>query len=140
MTARSRSGSTAAEFALVIVPLLSLFFGAFEFGRVIWMQNALQQTAIETARCMGVHQALCATGGVVDTAKSVTYARARAGAYHLTIPAGDVAVTASGSCAGQAGFALVTITSTFTTGMALMTSRLGITRSVVGKACFPNQS
>ena len=140
MTPRARSGNTAAEFALVMMPLFLLFFGGIEFGRLIWMQNALQQTAIDTARCMGVRQTGCATGTTVDTTKAILYARTLANAYHLTLPAADVAVTVNGACAGQSGFALVTITSTFTTGVPLLRQAIGTTRTVVGKACFPNQS
>ncbi len=58
----SRSGASAVEFALVLFPLLLVIFGVIEFGRAMWTREALQETAIAGARCMGVLNSNCATG------------------------------------------------------------------------------
>ena len=47
-------GAAAIEFGIVIVPLLLFMFGIIEFSRAFWAKEALQQTAVDTARCMGL--------------------------------------------------------------------------------------
>jgi Flp pilus assembly protein TadG len=49
-------GTTAVEFALVAPMFLMLVFGAIEFGRILWTEQALQETAIAGARCMAIAQ------------------------------------------------------------------------------------
>ena len=51
---RDTRGAAAIEFAIVIVPLLLFMFGIIEFSRAFWAKEALQQTAVDTARCMGL--------------------------------------------------------------------------------------
>lgn len=135
-----RSGATAVEFALVVAPLLTLIFGGIEFGRILWTRNAMQQTAIATARCMGVHQAPCAILQVVDVTKSIAFARSNALGLSVAIPAAGVAVTPSGTCGGQSGFALVTLTVTFRTAVPKLLTSLGQNPVLVTNACFPNQT
>ena len=38
-------GATAVEFAMIAPVLLMFIFGILEFGRAMWVHNALQQTA-----------------------------------------------------------------------------------------------
>lgn len=126
MTRRGlRSGATAVEFALVIPPLLTLVFGGIEFGRLLRTRNAMQQTAIAAALCMGVRQAPCSTEGVTDIAKTVAFARNHAFGLSVAIPAAGVAATAIGTCGGQGGFALVTLTVTFRTAVPKLLTSLG---------------
>ena len=137
---RARSGSAAVEFALILLPFILLLFGGIEFGRMIWTRNALQQTAVSTARCMGVRQTPCATGGTIDIARSVTFARTRARSYSVAITAAAVAATASGTCSGQSGLARVTITTNFVTVVPLLRNFLGAVHPITVTACFPNQT
>lgn len=136
----SRSGSSAVEFALIVLPLTMLIFGGVEFGRLMWTRNGLHQTAVNVARCMGVRQFSCSTGGVTDTSKTIAYAQNRMLGFSVTIPASGVAVTASGTCGGQANFALVTLTLTFTTAVPLLLTSLGVSPVLITNACFPNQT
>lgn len=136
----SRAGSSAVEFALIVVPLMMLLLGGIEFGRLMWTRNALQQTAVNVARCMGVRMFSCSTSGVTDTVKTVAYARNRMLGYSVAIPSSGVAITASGTCGGQGNFALVTLTLTFTTAAPLLLTSLGLSPVLVTNACFPNQT
>ena len=52
----AQDGATAVEFALVLPMFLMLVFGSIEFGRLLWTQQALQETAIAGARCMAIAQ------------------------------------------------------------------------------------
>lgn len=137
---RSRSGSAAVEFALILLPFMLLLFGGFEFGRLIWTRNALQQTAIATARCMGVRQAACVTGTLPDAARSVTFARTRAASFSVAVPAAAVVATAAGTCANQGGFSRVTISTSFRTIVPLLRPILGAAYPITVVACFPNQT
>lgn len=49
-------GSAVIEFAMVAPVFLMLVFGCIEFGRLLWTQQALQQTAIAGVRCMAIAQ------------------------------------------------------------------------------------
>jgi prepilin-type N-terminal cleavage/methylation domain-containing protein len=71
--ARDRRAVTAVEFGVVGLALLILIFGSIEFGRLLWARQALQATAIEAARCIGILAASCAAGGAYSQGKSQTY-------------------------------------------------------------------
>jgi hypothetical protein len=57
------------EFALVAPVFLAPLFGTLEFGRALWTQQALQQTAIAGARCMALPQTNCATAAYLQLGK-----------------------------------------------------------------------
>ncbi len=61
--ARDTGGATAVEFALLIAPFMMLTFGIIEVSRALWTRQALQDVAIATARCIGVGQLECTSGG-----------------------------------------------------------------------------
>jgi TadE-like protein len=66
---RSQNGATLVEFALVSPVFLAPLFGTLEFGRALWTQQALQQTAIAGARCMALPQTNCATAAYLQLGK-----------------------------------------------------------------------
>jgi Flp pilus assembly protein TadG len=47
---RSKSGTTAVEFAIVLPLFLAFVMGVIEFGRVFWVQASLQHAVEQTAR------------------------------------------------------------------------------------------
>jgi Flp pilus assembly protein TadG len=136
----SHDGTTALEFAFV-APLLLLFvLGTFEFGRLLWTREALQEAAATGARCMGVLQSSCATGGAYSAAKTTSYVQTLAAQWSVALPAADVALNQNATCGGIAGFSQVSIT------FAFQTVAPGIIRALSGgltfstSACFPNQA
>jgi Flp pilus assembly protein TadG len=67
-------GTAAIEFALVAPAFLGLLFGTVEFGRLLWTEQALQETAIAGARCMAILQSACTAGGrYYSSANTTTY-------------------------------------------------------------------
>ena len=90
--ARSRSGHSAVEFAFIAPAMLMFIFGVAEVGRVLWLQNALDYSVVEAARCLSNSPKTC--GNATDTAK---FAADQAGAGFLT---SDFTVTAA-SCGNQ---------------------------------------
>ena len=49
-TRRRARGATLIEFALVMLPLMTLIFGTIEFGRYFWVQHAIQFATREGVR------------------------------------------------------------------------------------------
>ena len=64
---RSLDGTTTIEFALVVMPLLVLLMGIVKVGQVVWVQNVLNYSVEEAARCGAVDPTICATSGEVQT-------------------------------------------------------------------------
>jgi Flp pilus assembly protein TadG len=137
----AREGSAALEFALVALPFLMLTFGTIEFGRLIWIREALQMTANQGARCMGVLSSSCASSGAYSSANTTSYIRGVASGWGVTLTASNLTLTnnaASGSpCSG---LSQVTINYTFLTAVPALLTMLSGGTAVTARACFPNQS
>src|SRR5947209_20612528 len=52
---RSERGSTLLEFAIGATVFLSVMFGVLEFGRAVWVHNALTDAARRGARYAVIH-------------------------------------------------------------------------------------
>jgi Flp pilus assembly protein TadG len=65
--ARSRRGAVPLETALVLIPLLSLIFGIFEFSRLLMDWNLLNNAAREGCRYAVVHNTDTTIGAEVQT-------------------------------------------------------------------------
>src|SRR6266481_5819758 len=57
--AKSRSGSTAVQMAFIAPALLMFILGIMEVGRVMWLQNALNYSVVEAARCVSNSPSTC---------------------------------------------------------------------------------
>ena len=71
-------GASAVEFALVAGPFLLILVGSVEFGRYVWTRQAIQDTAIAGARCVGVLQRPCEQDGVFNPTKARNFVIATA--------------------------------------------------------------
>jgi len=135
---RSDGGTAAIEFGMVALPLLMLVAGIFEFGRLYWTQEALQESATAGARCIAVLNSSCASGGAYSSGNALTYVQGVASSWGITIPSADVTSTNSVSCGGIAGFSQVQITYTFTTLIPHLIPITGSGTSLTVKSCYPN--
>jgi hypothetical protein len=52
---RAGRGQALVEFSLVVIMFVSMLFAVFDFGRVIWANNAIANAAREAARYAIVH-------------------------------------------------------------------------------------
>ena len=52
MTRRKQNGIAAVEFALVLIPLLTMLFGITEFGRAMYEYNTIAKAARDATRLM----------------------------------------------------------------------------------------
>lgn len=135
--AGDRSGGAALEFGLVIGPFLLLLFGMVEFGRMLWTANALQETAIAGARCMGILNTSCAASGAYSSTNTTTYIQGVSSAWGVTLAGANISLNNAATCAGVSGFSQVTISYSFQTVIPMITSLAS--DPLTATACFPNQ-
>jgi Flp pilus assembly protein TadG len=135
---RHCGGASAVEFAMILSPLCLIFFGVLEFGRAMWTREALQEAATAGARCIGIPQPQCSSGGTYNSASATTYIQGVASGWGITVPSADITMTESTTCAGLAGFSTVAIAYNFQTVVPKLIpfGTGGITLNA--QACFPN--
>jgi Flp pilus assembly protein TadG len=142
---RARDGATAVEFALVAPLFLALVFGTLEFGRLLWTEQALQETAIAGARCVAIAQGKtqnspCASGGSYSSTTAITYIQGIANGWGLSLPSADITPNTSASCGAGGGFSQVTLTSTFTSVVPNLVKLASGGITLTASACYPNNS
>jgi Flp pilus assembly protein TadG len=137
---RSRAGGTMVDFALVVPPLLALTFAIIEYGRFFWTQEALEQTAIAAARCMGIRQSNCAASGTYSASATQTYITNVANSWGISVPTANMTLNNTATCSGTSGFSQVTLTTTFSTAVPVLLPFPGGGSTLTAVACFPNNS
>lgn len=138
--AADQGGASAVEFAIVLTPLLLIVFGGIEYGRLMWTRTALQEVAMATARCMGVKQPSCASGGSYSASAATSFAQAEATSWAVTIPTANITLSNSATCSGVSGLSQATLSYTFQTALPLLLGSLSGGKTLQASACFPNQS
>ena len=134
---RAIAGTASIEFALLAIPFFMLSVGIFEVCRALWTQEALQESATQGARCIGVHQADCYSAGVYNATSTTTYVQNVASGWGVVVPTADITPTLSANCGGVAGFAKITIAYNFSTvAGSLIPSFSSV--PLTGNACFPD--
>ena len=142
---RAQNGATLVEFALVAPVFLALLFGALEFGRALWTQQALQETAIAGARCMALPQTGCATStGAPPTysyspTMTTTYIQQVASQWGVSLPSANItAVNAGSTNCGASGFSQVSLTSLSRAWSPRLVQIPSGGIPLGATACFPN--
>lgn len=137
---RAQNGATLVEFAFVAPVFLALLFGTLEFGRALWTQQTLQQTAIAGARCMALPQSGCATAAYAySPANTTIYIQQVASQWGVTLPSANItAVNAGSTNCGASGFSQVSLTFTFQSMVARLVQIPGGGIPLGATACFPN--
>jgi Flp pilus assembly protein TadG len=138
---RANGGAAAVEFAAVLGPLLLLIFGVFEYGRLLWVREALQETAAAGARCMGMSATSCASGGAYDAGAAANYIEGVASTWGVTLTSTNISLNSNTTCAGVSapnGFSSVTITYTFQSVVPNVVTSLTGGANLSSTACFPN--
>lgn len=141
--AASTRGAAAVEFAMVLGPLLLLMIGVVEYGRLLWAREALQETAVAGARCMGMSATSCASGGAYSSTSTTTYVEGVANNWGLTLTGSNITLSNSGACAGVSApnaFSSVTLTYTFQSVVPLSLLGMSSAANLSTTACFPNYS
>ncbi|UXT20447.1 pilus assembly protein [Agrobacterium tumefaciens] len=133
-----RSGATAVEFALVAPVFLLMLFGMIEFARLFWTTHALHETAIATARCMGIPQLECEDGGAYSANTAIVFAKNKAAGWLIQLDTAGIVLDRNSSCHGVKGLSRVRIEYRFATvAPNLLTSLAGGTQ-LKAEACYTN--
>ena len=113
-------GSAAVELALVAPALFMFVFGIAETGRALWLQNALDYSVAQAARCASINLADCDT-----STKTKSYAGSQSG-YSF-----DASIFTAGpqSCGYQVSASYP---------MALTIPTLAISLTLTAQACYPS--
>jgi len=142
--ARDRRAVGALDFAIIALPLLMLVLGTIEFARLLWAREALQMAAIQGARCIGILQSSCTSGGAYNQTNARNYIIGVASSWGITLTSSDVTATANattGACSGTASqLAEVSLSYTFNTAVPGVLAVLSGGNALTGHACFPKQS
>jgi Flp pilus assembly protein TadG len=139
---RAQHGAVMVEFALVAPIFLALLFGIFEFGRALWTQQALQQTAIVGARCMALPQSACASDVTYayNSTKTMAYIQQVANQWGVSLTSADIAQNNAANCGGESGFSEVSLAITFQSVVPRLLNLPGSGIPLTATACFPNNS
>jgi Flp pilus assembly protein TadG len=136
-------GMAAIEFALLAPTFLGLVFGTIEYGRLLWTEQALQQTAIAGARCMAIAQGTiqsspCASSGSYSATSTQTYIKNIASGWGLSVPTANITLNNAATCGGTTGFSQVTLTNTFNTAVPAIVLLAAGGTTLTATACYPN--
>lgn len=89
---KRQRGVAAVEFTLVLLILLLIIGGIFEFGRVFWFYNAMTKATRDGARVMSVTEALVINSQGVPAARNLVVAEANAANVSPPLQAANVQV------------------------------------------------
>lgn len=125
---------------MIAGPLFLLTFAPIEYGRLIWTREALEMTATDAARCVGLRAQACATAGAYDQAKTVAYITNAARNWGLALSSSNISVTTNSSAAGCAGLSAVEITYTYHVVIPAALPVAGNSTQLTSLACYPNET
>jgi Flp pilus assembly protein TadG len=124
-------GAAAVEFALVSLAFFPLCFAIIELGLLLWTQDALQSTALQTARCVAVAAPAC-TGNAPQYAVNAASTWLTPGMLNVS----GVSVRTNATCATAPGTAVVvTLTSTYFAGSPA--AALFSSPTLTATGCYP---
>lgn len=135
---RTCSGASAVEFALVAPVFLLMLFGMIEFARLFWTTHALHETALATARCMGIPQLECEDGGAYSAENAIAFARSKAAGWLIELDLSAIVLDRNSSCHGVGGLSRVSIDYRFTTVVPNFLTSLAGGTQLKAEACYTN--
>ena len=136
------AGATAVELAFILPLFLVLVFGVFEFSRLMWTREALQQTAAAGARCMAMSASSCQASGAYSATTTTTYVDGVGSNWGLALSASNLTLNNAATCSGitaPKGFSTVAISYTFASIVPHELVALAGGESLSASACYPNQ-
>lgn len=131
---RDCSGATAVEFAFIVGPLLLLLVGVIEVGRLMWTSHALDEVAIDAARCIGIRAPGCASAEEIQPILVNAYIGQAARSWGIVVIPNDISLRTDIGCAVDTGFLRVGLSY----GFDSVLPGIGKTQ-LTSEACFPSQ-
>ena len=117
--AGDRSGSVAIELAFTAPALLMFVLGVCEIGRVLWLQNALNYSVAEAARCWSNASSQCGSASATQS-----YAASASGAGFTS-----TVFTATSTTCGKS------VSASYPVTLAIPYVNMSLTLS--SQACYP---
>jgi Flp pilus assembly protein TadG len=130
-----RRGTAAVEFALVASVFIVLVLGELEFGRLIWILQALQVTGQQTARCVAIGSSACASAA--SYAVSVASAHGVVGLTNANVQVTSVTGTGHTGCNPPASNTMVQVKITLAFSSTVATLFPGLNQNLVSTSCYP---
>lgn len=121
---KEEGGASSAEFALVVIPFLTLIFFIIGMSMMFYANHTLQYAAEAAARCYSVDVTNCGDGATTNAAAAQTYAAA-----HYSGPNIAPVFVASATGCGHT----VTGTASFPLNAVIVSVSVPLSAS----ACFP---
>jgi Flp pilus assembly protein TadG len=133
------AGTAAIEFAFLALPFAGITTAGFEAGRAYWTLEALQDSAIQGARCIGVKAISCYSSGAFSATSAVAHVQDVANSWGVTIPSSAITVTQNTNCGNVPGFAEVRISYAFSSVAGKLVPGLNNV-PLSASSCFPNNT
>jgi Flp pilus assembly protein TadG len=130
---RSQQGTTAIEFAIVALALLTLMLGGMEYARLFWTWEALQRAGDETARCVAIGSSDCATPSSYAVTAAGNYGANGLLAANVTV----VSATSSTPCNHLTGNSAVSVTLSLSFSSPAGTRIPSLNRTLTTVSCYP---
>jgi len=134
---RDRRGNAAIEFAVVVSVFIVLVLGELEFGRMIWVLQALQVAGQQTARCVAIGSSACTSPA--SYAVSIATAQGVVGltTSGVAIDNAPPSVTNATACHPPGSNVLVRVTLTLAFSSSVATLFPSINQNLVSVSCYP---
>ncbi|MBJ3786482.1 TadE/TadG family type IV pilus assembly protein [Devosia sediminis] len=110
---RATDGTSAIEFALLVLPFLLMVVGTIEVSRAWWTRQAIQDVASATARCIGVGQLQCTLDGAYSPERALDFATGLALGRGVALTEGETTLERNVTCQDMTGAVRVTVQSRF---------------------------
>jgi Flp pilus assembly protein TadG len=133
------AGTAAIEFAMLAVPFLGVVTTGVEVGRAYWTLEALQDSAIQGARCIGVGASSCSPSGSFDSTSAVAHVQSVAQAWGIAVPAESITATQDTNCGNVPGFSEVRISYAFSPITGKLIPALN-NLPLSASSCFPHKA
>ena len=126
---------------MVAGPLLLLMLGSIEVARLLWIQQALNRTAISAARCVGIRNDGCARRGIYASELALAHVQAEARAWGVPLSDNAIEIRDGVACNGLPGFSAVVLTLAVDSPLPFVAEAFHLPDNrFVAKACFPTQA
>ncbi|HEX3666591.1 MAG TPA: hypothetical protein VHU23_15300 [Rhizomicrobium sp.] len=133
------AGTAAIEFAFLALPFTGVATTGFEVARACWTLEALHESAIQGARCMGIHASSCSASGVYNEAVTIAHVQDVARGWGVSVPSTAISATEDASCGNVPGFAQIRISYTFSSVAGKLIPALN-NLPLTASSCYPKNT
>lgn len=130
-------GTAALEFGITAPLLFALLLGGIEYSRLLWTKQALQLAGDQTARCVAIGGAACATPSSYAVSTAVSYGALGLVTSGVTVDNQPPTVTLATACNPPSGNMSVRVTLSLTFSSPISALLPGLSKAVSTTSCYP---